>query len=49
MPLLPFFKIQNSSPSVRAACHFLSVKFLGKGPFKLPGAISAPSPFPSGP
>jgi hypothetical protein len=34
MPLLPFFKTQSSSPSVRAACRFLSVKFLGIENFK---------------
>ena len=32
-----------------AACQALSVKFLGKGPFRLPGLISLPRPFPSGP
>lgn len=49
VPLLPFFRIQNSSPSVRATCHSLSVKFLGKGPFSVPGSMSPPNPLPSFP
>ena len=49
VPLLPFLRIQNNSPSVRTACQSLSVKFLGNGPLKVSGLISEPRPLPSMP
>ena len=49
VPLLPFFKTHNNSPSVLAACHCGSVKSRGNGPLTVPGSISLPNPLPSFP
>ncbi len=49
VPELPFLRIQNHSPSVRAICQGLPVRFLGRGLFKEPHSMLSRNPFPSTP